>query len=174
MELMEMMLHRRSVRQYTDEAIPEEKLQNIIKAGLASESAKNVKPWELIVVQERETLDAMVNARAAGAAMLAGAKAAIVVIADTTKLDVWTEDCSIVMANMHLMADAQGLGSCWIQGRCRQAADGRSTSEYLKDLLGIPAEYEVEAMLSLGVTEKHPAPYTEADLKMEKVHYGKF
>ena len=174
MELLDMMLHRRSVRQYTDEAIPEEALTMVIRAGLASESAKNTKPWELVVVQDRETLDRLAESRAAGAAMLKQAKAAIVVVADTTKLDVWTEDCSIVMANMHLMADALGLGSCWIQGRCRQAADGRSTSEYVKELLGIPAEYELEATLSLGMPAKHPEAHTVDELKMEKVHYEKF
>lgn len=35
------------------------------------------------------------------------------------KTDVWTEDCSIAMSNMHLVADSLGLGSCWIQERCR-------------------------------------------------------
>ena len=46
--------------------------------------------------------------------MLAGASVAIVVIADPEKTDVWTEDCSIVMSNMHNMAHDLGLGSCWI------------------------------------------------------------
>ena len=42
--------------------------------------------------------------------MLEGADAAIVVIADPDKTDVWVEDASIAMANMHLAADA--LGYC--------------------------------------------------------------
>ena len=34
MELMELMRCRRSIRKYADEAIPEEKLQKILQAGL--------------------------------------------------------------------------------------------------------------------------------------------
>ena len=36
MELMDMLLHRRSIRKYTDESIPEEKLEKIVQAGLLS------------------------------------------------------------------------------------------------------------------------------------------
>ena len=64
--------------------------------------------------------------------MLAGADSAVVVIADPEKTDVWTEDCSIAMAYMHLAADSLGLGSCWIQGppeKCSGRQNDRGVSE---------------------------------------------
>ena len=73
--------------------------------------------------------------------MLAGAKAAILVFADPEKTDVWTEDCAIAMSNMHLMAHHLGLGSCWIQGRLRQAENGTSTEAFCRALLSVPARY---------------------------------
>ncbi len=106
--------------------------------------------------------------------MLAGASAAIVVIADPGKTDVWTGDCSIVMSNMHNMAEDLGLGSCWIQGRLRQAPDGRSTEEYLRDILGYPKEYRLEAILSIEVPEKHPEGRELSDIPDGKVHYEKY
>jgi len=45
MELLDMMLHRRSVRQYIPGEILEEDLTKILQAGLLSASAKAVRPW---------------------------------------------------------------------------------------------------------------------------------
>ena len=86
-------------------------------------------------MHDRAMLDDLAERREQGAAMLAGADAAIVVVADPELADTWCEDRSIVMANMQLLeAAASGVGSCSIQGRLRQAADGRSTHEFVERL----------------------------------------
>ncbi len=174
LDLLEVMRNRRSVRVYTGETVPEDKVEQILKAGLLSASGKNLKPWEFIVVRDKEVLAKLSKSRASGAAMIEHADCAIVVIGDTKKSDVWTEDCSAVMANMHLMADCLGIGSCWVQGRLREASDGRTTEEFIRDLLGIPDQYGVAAMLSLGMTKEHPAAYSLDELPMEKVHRERF
>lgn len=166
--------HRRSVRKYTGERIPDEKIERVLEAGLLAASGRGLRPWELVVVRERATLDTLAQCRAAGSQMLAGADAAVAVVADPAVADTWIEDCSIVMANMHLTADALGLGSCWIQGRMRDASDGRSTRDYVADALGLPAGYEIEAILSLGMPETHPEPRTIDDALRAKVHRERF
>ena len=106
--------------------------------------------------------------------MLAGADCAIVVLGDLEKSDTIIEDCSIVMANMHLMASSLELGSCWIQGRMRNAPDGGTTEAYVRELLAIPEQYQLEAILSLGVPAK-PAQASDLEsLPYEKVHYDCF
>lgn len=170
MELLKLMQNRRSVRKYTEETVSEDKIEKILQAGLLSASGRAIRPWEFIVVRDREVLNQMSNARAAGAAMLTGADCAIVVLGDETKTDVWTEDCSIAMANMHLMADALGVGSCWIQGRLRMAADGRTTENYLRELLKFPENLKLEAILSLGMPQSHPAAYELETLDWSKIH----
>lgn len=174
MELLELMMNRRSVRNYTGEKIPQEKLEQILQAGLLSASGRNRRPWELIVIQDKDTLLQLSKSRAHGASMLEDAGCAVVVVADPEKTDVWTEDCSIVMSNMHLMADSLGVGSCWIQGRLREAADGRTTEEYIKELLSVPDNYSLEAILSLGVLTEHPEEHRLEDLPMEKIHMERF
>ena len=119
MNLLEIMQKRHSIRKYTEEAIPEESLRTVVQAGLLSASSRSIRPWELIVVRDRDTLKKMSDCRVGAAKMLAGASAAIVVIVNPGISDVWIEDCSIVMSNMHLMADSLGLGSGWIPGRPR-------------------------------------------------------
>ena len=174
-ELLQLMLNRRSVRKYTGEAIPEDKLELVLQAGLASATSKNRKPWEFVVVQEKETLKSLTKCRAGAAKMLENAGCAIVVFANTDVTpDVWVEDCSIAMSNMHLMVDALGLGSCWIQGRCRETEEGQSTEGFCRELLGIPEQFALEAILSIGVSAERPAGYTVEDLKEEKIHWEKF
>ena len=166
---------RRSLRAYTGEHIPQDVLMKVVDAGLLSAAGRGIRPWELVVVREPETLQALAAMRVEGAAkMLEGADAAIVVVADPAAADTWVEDCSIVMANMHLEADALGLGSCWIQGRMREAASGQSTSAYVCDLLGIPEGYQLEATLALGYpAQRKPAAAVTEELQA-KVHFEKF
>lgn len=174
MDLLEIMRKRRSVRTYTGEPVSEENLEKILKAGLLSASGRAIRPWEFIVIREKAALRKMAAARAMGAKMLEGADCAIVVLGDEEKTDVWTEDCSIAMANMHLMADSLGVGSCWIQGRLREASDGRTTEAYARELLGYPENYRLEAILSLGMPEQHPEARNLEELPMEKVHQEKW
>ena len=90
MSFLDLLKHRRSIRQYKEEAVSKEALEAIVEAGLLSPSGRNIRPWELIVVQKKETLEKMSECRVGSAKMLAGASVAIVVIADPEKTDVWT------------------------------------------------------------------------------------
>ena len=85
MNFLDLLKHRRSIRQYKEEAVSKEALEAIVEAGLLSPSGRNIRPWELIVVQKKETLEKMSECRVGSAKMLAGASAAIVVIADPEK-----------------------------------------------------------------------------------------
>lgn len=174
MDLLTMLANRRSIRTYTGEAIPQEKLDKVLQAGLLSETSRNRKPWEFVVVQNKDTLDALSRCRAMGSGMLKNAACAILVLGDEEKADTWTEDCSIAMAHMHLMADSLGLGSCWIQGRLRYADEEKTTEAYVQELLGIPGNYKLEAILSLGMIDEHPAGYELPEVTGEKVHFEKF
>ena len=163
-DVLDAMARRRSLRRYSGEPMPQALLDRILEAGLRSASGRSRRPWELIVVRDRAMLDELAECREQGAGMLTGADAAIVVVADPTLADTWVEDCSIVMANMQLEAAASGVGSCWIQGRLRQAADGRSTHEFVANLLKVPAPYQLEAILSLGTVS-----YTHLDVYKRQV-----
>lgn len=173
-DVLDAMARRRSVRRYSGESVPQALLDRILEAGLRSASGRSRRPWELIVVRDRAMLDDLAECREQGTGMLTGADAAIVVVADPTLADTWVEDCSIVMANMQLEAAASGVGSCWIQARLRQAADGRSAHEFVANLLKVPAPYQLEAILSLGMPEAEAPrrPFDEALL--EKVHKETF
>ena len=173
-ELLKLMQTRRSVRKYTGEAVPAEKLEAILQSALLSPSGKGAYPFDLVVVEDRATLDKLADCRVGASRMLEKAGAAVVVLGDSAKSDTIIEDCSIVLTSMHLMAHALGLGSCWIQGRLRQAPDGRSTEEYLREILGFPETHRLEAILSIGVPAEAPAPHALEALDSSRVHREKF
>lgn len=173
--LLDMMLKRRSVREYSGEKVPMESLNLIIEAGLAAPSSRGRKSCELIVVRDKQTLISLSGCRKGAARMLAGADACIVVLGDEELSDVWTEDCSIAMASMHLMASSLGVGSCWIQGRLREALIPDTTAEdYVRGILKFPSTLRLEAILSLGMPAEEPEPHSPEELPFEKVHAGSF
>lgn len=174
MDMLNTILARRSVRQYTDEPVPQEKLQQILYAGLAAASSKNRRPWEFVVVRDREMLDRLCSCRPGASNLLAKCAAAIIVCADAELVDVWVEDCGSAITQMHLMADALGVGSCWLQVRMRKAEDGRDTQQVVRDALGIPEKYGVMAMLTLGMPASHPDPRTPDELPAGKIHWEHF
>lgn len=170
MDMLEILRKRRSIRKYTGEPVPEEALEKVLAAGLLSASSKGRKPWEFIVVRDRERLKRMSRCRVGAAGMLEGADCAVVVIGDEQKSDVWIEDCTIAMSNMHTMAASLGLGSCWIQGRSREAAEGGTTEDFLRTILKFPENFRLEAILSLGMPAVKPAAYELETLPTDKVH----
>lgn len=174
MELLELMKTRHSIRKYTTETIVKQDLEKILQAGMLSPSGKNTRPWEFIVVREKSVLEKMVSARSMGAQMLTEADTAIVVVANTDKTDTWIEDCSIAMANMHLMAHSLGIGSCWIQGRLREAKNGQQTEEFLRSLLGFPENYKLLAILSLGIPNEQKKESNLETLPEEKIHWEQY
>ena len=164
MELLKLLQSRRSIRKYTDEHISDETLEKILQAGLLAPSSRAIYPVELVAVRDKEMLRGLSECKAAGAAMLKNADAAIVVIGDTAKSDAWIEDCSITMTLMMLEATEQGVGNCWVQCRGRRTSEGTSTGERIKSLLDIPDNFGVLAILSLGMPAEELAPRELPDI----------
>lgn len=164
MELLKLLQSRRSIRKYTDEHISDETLEKILQAGLLAPSSRAIYPVELVAVRDKEMLRKLSECKAAGAAMLNNADAAIVVVGDTAKSDAWIEDCSITMTLMMLEATEQGVGNCWVQCRGRQTSEGTSTGECVRALLSLPGNFGVLAILSLGMPAEELAPRELPDI----------
>ena len=53
---MKEIYERRSIRKYTNQEISDEDIKKVLKAGMNAPSAHNLKPYDLIVVKNKETL----------------------------------------------------------------------------------------------------------------------
>ena len=114
------------------------------------------------------------KAKPHGAALLENAPLGIVICADQEKSDTCTEDASIAAMILQLAAESLELGSCWVQLRNRQHEDGRSSQQYAAELLDIPKQYMVQAVMAIGYPAEEKPPHPKADLHFHKVHRGRF
>lgn len=60
-EVEDVILKRRSTRQYKKTAVPEHLIRRILEAGRFAPSAGNCQPWRFIVIQNKEMIDEMEN-----------------------------------------------------------------------------------------------------------------
>ncbi len=49
---VEQMLTRRSIRQFKNETVPEEVINNFVETGRLSPSATNTQPWHFVIVRD--------------------------------------------------------------------------------------------------------------------------
>lgn len=174
MNLTELMMKRRSCRKFTEEAVSAADIAELKRVALCSPTSKNCKSWEFVFVTDKATIKALSESKDNGAQFLEAAPLAIVVMADTTKTDVWVEDTSIAATFLQLKAEELGLGSCWVQMRSRGFADGRKASDTICSLLNAPANMEVECVIAVGHKAAERNPYTDDKLPMAQVHDEKF
>lgn len=106
-------LNRKSVRKYTSQKVEQDKIDILLKAGMASPSAMNKQPWEFIVISDKKTLENI--AKILPYALPAkNASVAIIVCGNSDVSGVyWVQDCSAVAENILLAAESLKLGAVW-------------------------------------------------------------
>ena len=154
MDFLEVIEKRHSVRRFTDEPVERELLDAIVGIAQTAPSSKNCHSSVFMVVEDKDTLQAVSEMRDRGSAFLKGAPAAIVVMGDHTKSDIWVENAAISATFIQLAATALDLGSCWVhvRGRMRSKDDPSKglAEDYLRELLGIREEYSVLCVVAIG------------------------
>lgn len=163
MNTLEAISARISVRRFTDEPLTDEEMKVLLDAGFAAPSACNRRPWEFIVVRDREILDTFAR-KIRYQQMLAQAPAAIVVCGSEKRAvshDMLICDCSAAVQNILLAAHATGLGACWC-GTCAL----KTPVKIARELLGLPEDLLPVATIAVG----HPAESREQKDRYESRH----
>jgi nitroreductase len=165
---------RRSCRQFQDRKVEQEKIDLLIEAMLRAPSSRSLNPWEFVVVQNKETLLQLSQAKPHGAAFLKNAALGIAVCADPVKCDVWVEDCSIASMLLHLQATDLDLGSCWIQIRKREHDNQKSAEAHVADVLGLTDGMVVQAIIAIGYPDKESMGHPDSSLLRDRVSFERF
>ena len=159
-EVLNCLETRRSCRAYRPEQVPEEALQEILRAGLYAPSGMGRQSVKLLAVQDPAAIAALerLNGGVLGspdAHPFYGAPTVCVVFADTS-VGTWVEDGSLVIGNMLAAAHSLGVGSCWIH-RARQEFE-LPEGKALMQKWGVDARYAGVGHCILGYAAAEPAP----------------
>lgn len=169
METWDAICSRRNVRVYTDEPLPAADLDRIVEAGWRSPSAQNLQRWDFVLCTDRAQLQAL-SGIWRGAGHLAGAAAAIVMVApvtDEVRIRQLIE-YDLGQATMAMMLAAVDLGIGSGHSSVGDQAEARR-------ILGLPEDRFCAYMLALGRPGDRPLrPIRRPDRRPfdEVVHRG--
>jgi len=166
MDLVGLIKNRRSVREFADKSIPKEALEKIVDAARFAPTARNVQPWEFVVVANKETLKKIAGITEHGK-FIANCAGCILVFSQDTKY--FLEDCSAATQNAMLAACSLGIGSCWVAG------DKKAYVKEFNSLLGVPDNLKLVSLISLGypLTDQVFRTAEKRSLK-DVLHWEKF
>ena len=112
-KILQAILNRKSVREYSDKEITQDVIDKLLKAGMAAPSSRDRRPWHFIVVSDKVILENL-GSQLRNASCLKGANKAIVVCGDEDLSDnCWFLDCSAATQNILIAAESMGLGAAW-------------------------------------------------------------
>lgn len=159
MDFLEVIEKRKTVRKYSDRPVERELLDAIVKVAQTAPSSRNSKSSAFMIVEDRDMIQALSQMRDYGAAPLVGAQAAIVVLGDTTKTDLWVDNCAISATFIQLAVTAMDLVSCWVHcnGRLckRDEPDGMTSDAYVRELLGLKDGLMPYCVVAIGYPEEN-------------------
>ena len=170
----ELVKERRSIKVYADRPVETAKIDAVIEAALRSPTGRAARPWAFVVVTDKSLREKLSVAKPGGAAFLKDAPVSIVVCGDPSASNLWIEDCSIVAVTMQYAAHELGLGSRWAQMRGNNYSEGKTSTQYIAELLGLPENLSVECIIAVGYPGEPMVPYKEEDLRFEKVSYNRY
>ena len=165
---------RRSVKVYAGRPVEAAKMDAIIEAALRSPTGRAARPWAFVVVTNKTLLEKLSVAKPVGAAFLKDAPVAVVVCGDPSASGLWVEDCSIAAVTMQYAALALGLGSRWAQMKGNNFNEGKTSTQYIAELLGLPENLTVQCIIAIGYPGEEMVPYKKEGLPFDKVSYNRY
>lgn len=163
MDCLEAIKARRSIRRFKDRLVEKEKILEILEAARLAPSAGNLQPLRMVVVNEKKLIEA-ISTFTYEQVWISEAPIALVICAsiEQTKrfyaekgLEFVLQDCSAAIQNILLTATSLGLGACWV---------GAFIENKIKQLLSIPDEVKVIAIVPIGYADEKPEMPPKIDL----------
>ncbi|MBR5294280.1 MAG: nitroreductase family protein [Oscillospiraceae bacterium] len=154
MTFQELAKNRYSVRSFRETPIEKEHMDLILEAGRVAPTACNFQPQKIYVARSAEAREKLASV----CRCTFGAPVILVVGYDRTRdwknklmpgLTSGETDAAIVCTHMMLQAADLGIGSCWV---------GYFNPEQVAEVLGLPENITVTALLPIGYPAENAAP----------------
>lgn len=179
MKIMGIIKTRRSVRSYSSDPIPREKIERCLEAARLAPSACNSQPWTFIVVDDPTLKNELAEAAFSGIyQMNAFAKKAPVIVVALVEKSKYAAKLGGLIMNIHyslidvgiacehfvLQAEEEGLGTCWL---------GWFHAKKVKKILGLSKRTHIATLISLGFpTDANPEKEKQRKSMDEIRHYN--
>jgi len=152
----DLMISRRTIRQFKRIPVGRAVLEKIVNAARLAPSAANLQPLEFIAVDETR-ISAEIYPCLRWAAYITPrgdpkpgqepAAYVVVLVNQNIRKNMFEYDVGASVENMILAALEEGIGSCWLLSIERERIMG---------LLKVPADYRVDSILALGYPAEQP------------------
>ena len=167
MEFSEVVKRRRSVRKFAPCEIDAESILRIVEAGRLAPTGCNAQNKDFIVIRDRGLLSQLHEKTQPSFETAAAAIAVVMDPAPTRYGSYWVEDAAAAIENMLLAIVDEGYDSVWIEGTLLPHED------WAKDLLGVPKEKRLYALLPIGKAAKEGAGPPKRSLT-DVVHFERY
>ena len=153
MEFTRVVNERYACKKFDGKAVPEEALLEILEAGRAAPTSKNLQEQRIYVLRSAEALQKFDQASpcryGAPVVLIVGFNKDEVFHYPGGRFDSGREDASIVATHLMLAAKNAGVESCWVN---------RFDPDEMAEVLGLPENEEVLMALDLGYPAEDAGP----------------
>lgn len=162
MDTFEALKKRRSMRTFNAKPVSRESIEELIDCARLAPTARNVQPWEFVVVTRKETLAELASLTAGNGSFIKDSNCCIAVFSKDTKY--YLEDGCAATENILIAASNSGLSSCWVAG------DKKPYCDKVKELLGVSFDFKLVSLIPLGYSDAKPSLPAKRPLK-EVLHW---
>ena len=175
MALLDLIKHRKSVRDFLDRPVEREKITMCLEAARLAPSESNSQPWRFIVVDDKQLKDKLCDAAFSGIYWINSfcktAPVIVVVISEKSKflariggmfrgIKYYLIDIGIAGEHFVLEAEDLGLGTCWI---------GWFNERAVKSILSISQHKKIDILIALGYYNREKLGPEHSREPMEKI-----
>ncbi|MBO7286556.1 MAG: nitroreductase [Alistipes sp.] len=169
--VIETIMTRRSVRNYTSEPVDREQMAKILECGMYAPSAMNMQPWAVRVVDAPDFIEGVTNIaleqnpelkEQEGFRNLFRNAPTVAFIACPVESYSGEFDCGLLSENMMLAAWSMGIGSCCL-GSVVPVMNSEAAKPYM-ERLQLPDGYKLMLAIAFGYPEPNSTQEPERDL----------
>jgi len=182
----ELLMKRRSVREFEKREVPLSITEEIIKESCLAPSAGNEQPWHFIIINNGAMITRLSDEskgvileeiennpdsplkhyeemlRIEGFNVFWDAPSVVYIVGPKSKGSLQV-DCALAASYFMLSAASRGLGTCWVAlGSCIEDPE-------IREEIGLPNDYRIVAPIILGYPRVIPEPPPREDSKILKV-----
>jgi nitroreductase len=173
MDVFKAIQGRREITKFESKPIPEAILEKVVDAGLFAPTGNNLPSKNMIVVEDRDMLNKLAETTPY-MKWLKEAQAGIVVTGKPDVSKYWLQDASFACAFIWLEAVDVGLGSAFgAVYHSEDVEESKKREGYVRELINLPKEQRVVAVLGLGYPAMAPRPKEHVP-REEVIFYEKF